>query len=306
LITATLVMQQVERGNLSLDRAANDYLPPGYWIRDAAGQPVAATLRQLLSHSSGLPVSFSRQMKRNADGSVRSLSEYLSDGLVAIRAPGDKLMYSNEGFALLGYLAAQAANENFEEHAQRVLLVPLGMSASSFSIQDDSKSSLTELYQDASVLAERMDFSAAAPAVSLHTTAEDLARFALLQLGEGALDGVRILSQGSVQEMMRLQASQHPSLPDGFGLGFGVQGESDRRMVWWDGFVPGATSRLALLPDHGVGVAILTNSQDPLPVQAISKRIFDLLVGSVPLPETSHDLAMNELVGEYRLIRPSG
>ena len=49
LLTATLVMRQVERGHLELDRAANDYLEPADWIRDGAGRPVAATVRQLLT-----------------------------------------------------------------------------------------------------------------------------------------------------------------------------------------------------------------------------------------------------------------
>jgi CubicO group peptidase (beta-lactamase class C family) len=102
--------------------------------------------------------------------------------------------------------------------------------------------------------------------------------------------------------MMRLQATQHSSLPDGFGLGFGVQGEPDRRMVWWDGFVPGATSRLALLPDHAVGVAILTNSGDALLVQAISKRVFDLLVGPVQYSSANTGVGLDDIVGEYRLI----
>jgi CubicO group peptidase (beta-lactamase class C family) len=306
LLTATLIMRQVEHGRLNLDRSANSYLEPEYWIRDASGEPANATLRQLLSHHSGLPVSFSRGMGTKPDGSLRALSEYLSAGLQTVRPPGEKLIYSNEGFALLGYLAAQAENEDFEAHVQRVLLQPLDMTNSSFAITPDMRPNLAELYgdmfADSMALAERVDISAIGPAGSLHTTADDLARFALLHLGGGAFGGVRVLSQTSVQEMMRLQSTQHPSLTDGFGLGFGVQDEPGRRMAWWDGGLPGVSSRLALLPDYGVGIAILTNSGSPLPVHAITRRIFDLLVGPIPSHETHADENMKEVIGEYRLI----
>jgi CubicO group peptidase (beta-lactamase class C family) len=295
-------MRQVERERLVLDRAANDYLEPEYWIRDSSAEPVGAVLRQLLSHSSGLPLPDARQFETKPDGRARTLSEYLAEGLQTIWTPGEKLIYSNEGFALLGYLAAQAENEDFESHAQRVLFGPLGMTDSSFTILDDMRPNLAELYGSDASHIERMDMSAVGPAGSLHTTASDLARFALLHLGGGTMEGVRVLSEESVHEMMRLQSTQHPSLPDGFGLGFGVLGEAGRRMVWWDGFVPGATSRLALLPDDGVGVVILTNSQNPLPVQAISQRIFDLLVGPVTLPAEPSEDVINEAIGEYRLI----
>ena len=72
-------------------------------------------------------------------------------------------------------------------------------------------------------------------------------------------------------------------------------------MVWWDGGISGVSSRLALLPDQGVAVAILTNSSNPLPAQAISQRVFDLMVGPVPRPEPRTDQAMDQVAGEYRL-----
>lgn len=58
LFTAALVMRQVERGRLTLDTPVNNYVPAEFWVRDAKGNPAPSTLRQLLSHSSGLPVSW--------------------------------------------------------------------------------------------------------------------------------------------------------------------------------------------------------------------------------------------------------
>jgi CubicO group peptidase (beta-lactamase class C family) len=55
LLTAVLVMQQVEAGRLSLDAKVNDLLPPARRVRTTNGAEAAVTLRELLSHSSGIP-----------------------------------------------------------------------------------------------------------------------------------------------------------------------------------------------------------------------------------------------------------
>ena len=132
LLTATLVMRAVERGKLELDAPANRYLPPERWIRDPRGDPVPATVRQLLNHSSGLPVAFESATVPGPDGRLRTLSEYLAEGLETERPPGEKLVYVNEAFALAGYLAAQAAGSDFDALARRELFEPLAMPDSSF------------------------------------------------------------------------------------------------------------------------------------------------------------------------------
>ena len=71
LLTAALVMHEVERDELSLDAPVNDLLPAQRQVRDSTGTPVPVTLRQLLSHSSGLGVSGGIQ--RDANGGPISL-----------------------------------------------------------------------------------------------------------------------------------------------------------------------------------------------------------------------------------------
>ncbi len=49
ILTAVLVMRQVEEGRLDLDKSVNTYLEPAFWVRDSSGESAPATLRQLLS-----------------------------------------------------------------------------------------------------------------------------------------------------------------------------------------------------------------------------------------------------------------
>ena len=304
LLTAVLVMRQVERRALDLDQPANAYLPEVRWIRDQRGEPVPATLRQLLSHTSGLPVAFVRAGVDEGETAL-SLDEYLASGLVVSRPPGEKIIYSNEAFALLGYLAARAEGEDFDTHVQRVLLGPLRMTASSFRVLPDVQVAAGyggAIFDDGSEPTLHTDITAVAPAGSLRTTVLDLARFARMLLRGGELDGVRILAPASLAEMWRLQARPHPDLPQGFGLGFGVLERPGRRMVWWDGDLPGAASRLALLPDAGVGLVLLSNRSDHTPLNAISEGVFTALAGPAePDVYTPDVAAAASIAGSYRM-----
>ncbi len=303
LFTAALVMQQVERGRLRLDDPANLTLDERYWIRDANGAPSTATLRQLLSHSAGLPVSWSGIAR--AGDPVATMEEHLALGQRAIHAPGAHLVYANDGFTLAGFIAAQAAGQPFATLATRALLEPLGMTHSTWQAPSTlSGGKLAAAYGGlfgGETRTEHNDPTANAPAGGLITTAPDLSRFALMLLGGGELDGVRILQPESIAEMWRLQAQETPSTHEGFGLGFGVREEPGRKMVWWDGSLAGAANRFALMPEHDAAAIVLSNLNDNAASSETANRILDLLVPPTP---PSHyepkpaDLA--RVAGSYR------
>ncbi len=280
LLTATLVMHEVERGKLSLDEDVNASLEPRRRITNPAGLPVAVTLRQLLSHTSGIPTALLRGLAW-PDSGVNALDAYLADGLVAVRQPGEKLVYSNDAYALAGWISAQAEAETFADHARRILLVPLDMTKSSF---DPSTLAGTFAagygpYPGSDSRTEIPSLAAVAPAGALRSTVLDLSRFGRMLLRGGELDGQRVLSAESIDEMWRVQSRVAPQQPEGFGLGFNILERGDRTRVWWDGLGAGATARLALWPAHDLGVAILANHTDPSTVAAISERVETLLLG---------------------------
>ncbi len=307
ILTAALVMQGVERGQLSLDASVNEALPSERQVRDAAGAPVAVTLRQLLSHSSGLPVSWAG-IQDDPNEPPRSLDELLAYGLRTIRAPGEKLIYANDAFALAGWIAARAEGVSFDELARKGLFEPLRMTHSSLIPPRDAGPALAAAYGRSGPFSgsERVPHetvSGTAPAGALITTASDLARFGTALLRGGELDGARVLTPESVAEMMRLQARADPRMPEGFGLGLGVRETPGRKLVWWDGGLAGAASRLALLPDHSVGVAILSNLANNEPVSLSARRMLELLVPPTPAVDVAapSDETLAALAGTYRL-----
>ena len=136
LFTATLVMRHVEAGRIALDADVNSYLTPDRRIRDPDGDEVAVTIRQLLSHTSGLP-----QIGAGL-GLGRALAvwlglrpepafeDYVAGGFTLRRRPGTALRYSNDAYILLGWLCGHLAGTSFAEHVSAELLKPLAMQVS--------------------------------------------------------------------------------------------------------------------------------------------------------------------------------
>jgi len=305
LFTTVLVMRQVEAGRLRLDEPANRAVDERYWIRDASGRPVDATLRQLLSHNAGLPVSWSGIIRKGDP--VPTLEQHLAIGQRTIHAPGEHVVYANDGFTLAGFIAAQAAGEGFAQHAQRALLDPLGMKHSTWDspwkLTGDKLAAAYGGLLGGDARTEHDDPTPNAPAGSLITTAPDLARFALMLLGGGELDGVRILQPASIAEMWRLQSKQDPTLGEGFGLGFGVREQPGRKMVWWDGSLAGAANRFALLPEHGAAAIVLSNLSDNAASSETADRILDLLVPPARTePYVPEPAALTRVAATYRLL----
>ncbi len=279
LITAALVMRQVEDGKLDLDEPVNAYLKPAFWVRDSDDKPSPATLRQLLSHNSGLPVSWNGIY--DWGNSVPSMEQYLARGQRTHSPPRERVVYANDGFALAGYVAARAAGQTFSEYAQDALLEPLGMSHSTFEspwqLNETMAAAYGHWFKGGMDRTRHANMTAIAPAGGLITTARDLSRFALMILGEGELDGVRVLRPESIAQMLQMQARVHPESDQGFGLGFAVREQPGRRIAWWDGSSSGAASRLALIPDDDVGVVVLSNLANNEPTAVTARRILDVV-----------------------------
>lgn len=303
LMTAVLVMRQVEHGRLDLDKPVNSYLAASFHIKSPAGRESTATLRQLLSHSSGLPTSW-KGIASKGD-KPQDLDSYLSHGLRAVVSPGERIIYANDAFSLAGYVAAAAEKEKFSDHAMRVMVKPLHMNSSHFSSPWSSSSpNLAKAYgglMGGTGLGAHNDVTAALPAGGLITTAPDFARFALMLLAGGKFEGITYLNERSVAELFKIQAKPNPRSSMGFGLGFAVKEEPGRRFVWWDGGLSGAAHRMILHPATKSGLVLLTNLSENAASSEAANQIFDLLVPPAPVADYKPSPGELEMyAGNYR------
>lgn len=129
------------------------------------------------------------------------------------------------------------------------------------------------------------------PAGGIHMSASEIVAWLTVQLGSGALpDGSRLWSVGQAREMWTPRTitmsgpGPGPDSPDrpvmqGYALGWGVNDYRGQRMVTHGGGVAGQSSRVALLPEVGVGLAIFCNTTDGEALSGLRYALFDHLLG---------------------------
>lgn len=128
-ITATAVLQLKDKGKFRLDDTVAKYFPELSYPE--------ITIRQLLSHTSGLPdlQIFEPQVKKNPDkiftnaDIITALNEWKRP---LASQPGEKWNYSNAGYVLLALLVEKQSGQKFEEYVRRNIFESAGMTDSYF------------------------------------------------------------------------------------------------------------------------------------------------------------------------------
>ncbi len=294
LLTTTLLLTLVGRGEIELDRPVNEYLPRDLHVTDAQGAAATSTLRMLLSHTSGLPFGIRGAALRNPalsyvanGGRVGNLRDAVS-GLRIVNEPGERIVYSNPGFNLAGHLAAVRLGVPFETAARDRVLAPLGMADAAFTPQRQGAGVATPY---GTVIPPSVGTKplkdvrlVATPMGGLTAHVEDLARFGQLVLGVGGVGGSQVVDRQLFAEAATLSARNHPDLEQGYGLGFKVRAWRGRRIIGHDGNMPGVASQLLVSPDDGVGVVVLTNGFALALPHEVASLALEELVGLTPEP----------------------
>lgn len=219
--TAPAVMKLIESGHIELDAPLQRYFPE---FRGAGKE--AITIRQLLTHTSGLRAGLSPRPEWQ--GKARALELACAESLPD--PPGTGFRYSDINFILLGLLVEKVSGRPLDEFCETEIFRPLGMRETGFPAERPlsvapERIAPTEVAGDGGVLrgvvhdptARRM--GGVAGHAGLFGPAADLARFARMMLNGGELDGIRCLSPESVATMTGVQSA--PDLPRR-GLGWDI------------------------------------------------------------------------------------
>ncbi len=257
-VTWTAVMQLVEAGKIDLDRDVNTYLDfklPAY-----DGKPV--TMRELMTHTAG----FEEKVKYLIIADPKrpmNLETYLKAAVPArIFAPFTVGAYSNYGAALAGYIVQRLSGESFDDYTQHHIFTPLGMLHSTMAqpLPAALVPDMSQGYQYGLDEPQHFEFVTAAPAGSLTTSGADMARFMMMQLGGGTLDGVQILQPATAHLMhYSTQYTDVPNLP-GMALGFYHEDQNGLVIIGHAGDTNYFHSDLHLLLDKNVGFYMSMNS----------------------------------------------
>jgi CubicO group peptidase (beta-lactamase class C family) len=130
------------------------------------------------------------------------------------------------------------------------------------------------------------------PAGGINTSAEDIAKWLRVQLSGGTLaDGTRLISEASARQITTIVTPMPfgdppPELAPlkmnfrGYALGFEVRDYRGHKIVLHTGGLPGYVSRVAMIPDANVGVAVLTNQESSEAFDAIAWHVLDHYLGA--------------------------
>jgi CubicO group peptidase (beta-lactamase class C family) len=233
--TTPIVLHLVGAGEVGLDDPARRYLAAFSGPRGSgSGGRDEVTVRQLLTHTSGLPDTRNYHEHGRDAAEVRAAA--LAEPLVT--APGTICCYSDIGFIALGELAAAVAGCSLAELAQRVVCAPLGMARTRYLPPGEwaGQVAATEAAGGTAKVGMVHDENAAALGgvaghAGLFGTAGDLARYAAAWVGKDSpLAAAGLLPPGLRAAALRCQTE---GLGGRRGLGWGLRGDQ------WDGMGDG-------------------------------------------------------------------
>jgi CubicO group peptidase (beta-lactamase class C family) len=283
--TALSLLALRDDGKLSLDDTLARWIPEAgqlvYPTRDS--RPIV--LRQILTHTSGLPRLGSFNYTRaDAAPSEREVVDSLK-GFALENPPSSAFVYSNLGFALLGLVVGHASGMPYRAFVTSRVLKPLGMTSSGFDESEIPKDHFATGYRRGPggrrVVASPWRLGASEGAGGIYSTVRDMSRYLAFELAAyppRSDDDAGSVKRATVRELhaSALAAGLHVSertspakgehtvnaVASGLGFGWGVATTCDFTLVAHDGAIDGFASRVTFVPDRGVGVVVLANFVD--------------------------------------------
>lgn len=252
MFTWAALLQQVERGKVSLDADVNTYLD--FRIPEFEGKPIR--VRDLFAHTPGM--SDTGGITAPTPDKLVPYTEWMRTHVPKrLWAPGTEVSYSNYGAALAGYIVERVSGEPFADYVEKHVFAPLGMASTTFREPLPARLAprMTRGYtfKDGRFSAEPFElYSNIMPAGSGTSSAPDMARFMMAMLNGGALGKARILKPESVKLLMSDSVANTPGLP-GMAHGFFVVREAGPRLVGHGGNTRDFHSNMILSPQTGTG-----------------------------------------------------
>jgi len=277
-LTATAIMQLVEAGKVELDAPVTRYLP---WFNLDDPRAAQITVRQLLSHTSGMPASASLTGGQEPDALERRVRALEWERLRS--APGTRWEYANDGYNTLGLIVQTVSGMPYEQYVAEKILSPLKMTRSTFEPARAAEWGLAQGYvkRKGELRAEKTRLTRAYnPAGMLLTNADDAGRYLAALANGGTLDGARVLSQSSLDQMFTPAARVGDNLE--YGLGWFLSQQEGLRAAIHPGEVLTMGSMFVLVPERRLGVAVLAN-RDVDGKDEIAEGVARQLIGIEPV-----------------------
>lgn len=255
MFTAIATLQLIEQGKLSFEDKLISYVDSS-WLPKEGGE--AITIRQLLTHTSGLGSFFNEAYLLSDKASFRTLVDYkpLIANTPLLFPPGTRSRYSNSGMHMLGLVIEKASGQDYFDYVEQHIYHKADMPNSNSFARDAITPNLAVGYlkhahSDTWVSNDYFSAVKGGPAGGGYSTVIDLFHFSK------ALTQFKLLGK-ELTEQAYSNKVQFNSSPR-YGYGFGVYGDKNNRVVGHVGATLGVDARLDIHLDTGFIVVILAN-----------------------------------------------
>jgi CubicO group peptidase (beta-lactamase class C family) len=268
LFTATLATMLATEGNLDLDKPIKSYVPVLNFYNDELN--AHATMRDLLSHRTGLP-----RYDGIWVGSQASRKDAVST--INIIKPQQSFrsgfIYNNMMYATAGYVMEEIMKKSWEDLVKEKILLPLQMKSTFFSRQDMMRKNnyaksylLPDTTSNLKINSFEAESEALGPAGTMKSTIEDMSKWMIVQLNNGRFNGKQVLPSKAIQETLvphvisdnsnRWKELSHPL----YALGRNVQTYKGFQIATHTGSIDGYYSNMTLMPNDSIGIFLVYNS----------------------------------------------
>ena len=287
--TATaLAMLEVDK-KLTLDDKVTQWIPSFKLDNKAAGEQ--AIIRDMLCHRIGF---------RTFQGDFTYWTSNLTrdeviEKMAHIKAEypfRTKWGYTNAAFVVAGQIIPKASGEAWEVFIKKRIFDPLGMS-NTLALSKDFPAAANKAFphtiQDGKMVTiPYCQIDNMAPAGSIGSSVNDMSKWVTMQLANGKFNGVQVVPESAIQQT-RLPHSiignggaifnkGHFSL---YGLGWGLQEYSGRKIVAHTGGVNGFVTSVTLIPEENLGIIVFTNTDQNGFYEALKWEILDAYLGNM-------------------------
>jgi len=274
--TATGVMVAVQDGIVELDTPITTYIPD-FTVnsRFEENPQERITLRHLLGHKAGFTHEAPIGNNNYPDfPSFEAHIDSISD--TWLRYPvGQRYCYSNLGIDLAGYILQIVSGKPFALYMKEKVLEPIGMKNSSFDWKTIRNSENRAIGHTKEFSRVPLEFGMI-PAGALYSSVEDMAKFIQFHLNDGDVGTKKILEKKYLREMYSVPFPVKGQI-EGYALGIDKVKKYGSFYLSHGGGGMGFTSNMRWCPDFGIGMVLLTNSEDHQ-LLGLSYRMIDEIV----------------------------
>jgi beta-N-acetylhexosaminidase len=288
VVTTTMAMMMVDEKLLDLDKPVRAFLP-----RFRGGAKDAVTVRQLLTHSSG--IDWWAPLYKELESRPAYVERIQKMDLAY--EPGTKSLYSDLGLLLLGEVLERVAGESIDAFARRRILGPLGMKDTQYkpppALLPRIAPTENDPWRGRVVRGEVHDENAhamggIAPHAGLFGTAPDLARFAQMLVNGGVYDNRRFVSRETLEAFTRKAGVPGSSRALGWDTPDGSNSAGSLLSARAFGHTGFTGTSMWIDPERRLFVILLTNRVHPTrennAIRAVRRSVADAVVHGLAQP----------------------